>query len=109
MPFFYSKPHQYYEEKCEKKVVPFDDVVKIVKIIFEKFPSICISRMKVCGAYPKPTDPYQPGTHNSYPKPTYPHKPANPYHVSCNKPAAKKIEISLKSKRKFFVLEKHIG
>merc|ERR1712110_567374 len=47
-------PHKSYAPKCEKKVVPFDDVVKIVKIIFQKFPSICISRMKVCGAHPNP-------------------------------------------------------
>merc|ERR1712110_86313 len=58
-------PHKSYAPKCEKKVVPFDDVVKIVKIIFQKFPSICISRMKVCGAHPKPTNPQ---------------KPSNPYH-----------------------------
>merc|ERR1712038_655822 len=72
--------HKPYAPKCEKEVVSLDDVIKIVKIIFEKFPSICISRMKVCGAYPKPTNPYSPSTHNPYSKPTYPHKPSNPYH-----------------------------
>merc|ERR1739847_242816 len=73
--------HKPYGPKCEKKeVVSLDDVIKIVKIIFEKFPSICISRMKVCGAYPKPTNPYSPSSHNPYSKPTYPQKPSNPYH-----------------------------
>ena len=96
--FFYSKS---YAPKCEKKVVPFDDVVKIVKIIFQKFPSICISRMKVCGAYPKPTNPYTPSTHNPYSKPTYPQKPSNPYHVSTYIKPAVKIEICLKTREKF--------
>jgi len=69
--FFYHDHEDHdHEENCEQKVVPLDDVVKIVKIIFEKLPSICVSRLKVCGSYP--------GTPNPYPKPPY--KPEDPYH-----------------------------
>merc|ERR1712183_108245 len=69
--FFYHDHEDHdHEENCEQKVVPLDDVVKIVKIIFEKLPSICVSRLKVCGPYP--------GTPNPYPKPPY--KPEDPYH-----------------------------